>query len=51
MANADFKKALDRDPMLFDKVDTICRKFLGKSIKPENPMAKMLQQFTGGAFN
>jgi hypothetical protein len=51
MANTDFKKALERDPALFDKVDTICRKFFNKSIKPENPMAKLMQQFTSGAFN
>lgn len=50
MANNDFKKVLDRDPALYDKVDTICRKYFGQSIKPENPMQKMLQQMTGGAF-
>ena len=42
MANNDFKKALDRDTSLYDKVDTICRKYFDQSIKPENPMQKML---------
>lgn len=51
MANNDFKKALDRDPTLYDKVDTICRKYFEESIKPENPMQKLLAQMTGGAFN
>jgi hypothetical protein len=42
MANNDFKKALDRDPSIYDKVDTICRKYFEQSIKPENPMQKLL---------
>lgn len=50
MANQDFKKALDRDPALFEKVDTVCRKYLNQSIKPENPLQKMLASMTGGAF-
>lgn len=51
MANQDFKKVLERDPVLYDKVDTICRKYFEQSIKPENPMQKILQSMTGGAFN
>jgi hypothetical protein len=51
MANQDFKKVLERDPALYDKVDTICRKYFEKSIKPENPMQKLLQSMTGGAFS
>lgn len=51
MVTVDFKKVLERDPALFEKVDSVCRKFFSKSVKPENPMAKLMQQFTGGAFN
>jgi hypothetical protein len=51
MANQDFKQALARDYVLYDKVDTICKKYFdGRSIKPENPMQKMLQQMMGGGM-
>lgn len=48
MANSDYKMVLARDPLLYEKVDTLCRKYFEHSIKPENPMQKMLQQMMGG---
>jgi hypothetical protein len=43
MANVDYKPVLARDPVLFNKVDGICQKYFEQTIKPENPMQKMLQ--------
>ena len=49
MATKDYQKELNRDPSLFEKVNTICEKYLGgQSIKEVNPMQAMLKNMLGG---
>jgi hypothetical protein len=44
----DYAAVLKRDPTLVDKLDKICVKAFGESIKPPNAMQQMMSQMMGG---
>jgi hypothetical protein len=44
----DYASVLKRDPSLEDKLDKVCQKAFGESIKPPNAMQQMMAQMMGG---